>query len=506
MAKKGGAFLISILGGGLVALAFPKFSLTFFIWIALLPLLYYTTHRPPRRAFVLGLFGGIGFNALLIYWIPYVPAHYGQLSFGLSLLIYLIFVLYLALYWGFFAYLGAKTATSFPRLVFFLLPFYWVGLEFILTHFLTGFPWGIIGYAQYQNIYFIQLASITGVYGLSFFIIFFQSAFLYSLQFRKRKPFFIALAVILLVHVWGYWQIRKGPSLSNPLKVGIIQGNVSSDIYWERVPLPTIEELFQRHLQLTQQAIDQGARLIIWPEFSVPLCFSCDHGPYPSFKAKLSQLAKENQVSLLLGTNEQEKTPEGTNFYNTSLCLHPDGNWSTYYKIHLVPFGEYTPYPQVFSFLKKVTHAIGDITPGRKIKLHNYNIYFFGTPICYEIIFPALVRKFIHQGANFLATITNDGWYGTSSAPFQHFAISIFRAVENRRYLLRAATTGISGIVDPYGRTCARSQIMTEQVLTGEIFPLEGQTFYTRTGDLLPLLSLTIIGAFFILSTRRKSK
>ena len=504
MNRKAVECFITGLGGVLAALAFPKFNLSFLIWIGLLPLLYFSTHRSPGRAFILGLLGGVAFNALLIYWIPYVPAHYGQLPLLISLLIYLIFVAYLSLYWGLLAYLGARTTASFPRLGFFLLPFYWIALEYILGRFLTGFPWGIIGYTQHQNLYFLQLASLTGVAGLSFLILLFQSSFLYSLQFRRRKPFFLVLAVILLIHIWGYIRLHRPLAAAQTFTAGVIQGNVSSDIYWEMVPPQTVEDLFQRHLQLTNQAIGQGAGLVVWPEFSVPLCFSCPYGPFPDYKETLTTLAREKKVTLLLGTNEREEAPEKPRFFNTALCLQPDGSFTTYYKIHLVPFGEYTPYPQIFSFLKKVTHAIGDITPGKQATLHHYQGYSFGSPICYEIIFPSLVRQFIRQGADWLVTITNDGWYGTSSAPYQHFAIAVFRAVEFKRYLLRAATTGISGIIDPYGRIIARSQLMTTAVLTADIAPLAEQTLYARLGDFLSLISLTITGAFFILSLRQR--
>jgi apolipoprotein N-acyltransferase len=175
--------------------------------------------------------------------------------------------------------------------------------------------------------------------------------------------------------------------------------------------------------------------------------------------------------------------------------------------MHLVPFGEYTPYKKVFSFIEKVTHAIGAVTPGRSQVLHSYEGKKFGTPICYEIIFPGLVRKFTKKGAQFLVTITNDGWYGESASPQQHFLIAVFRAVENRRYLLRAATTGISGIVDPYGRVLARTRLMTETYLSGRIRPIEKLSFYARHGDILPYLSLTLSGLFIILALiKRKNE
>ena len=215
-------------------------------------------------------------------------------------------------------------------------------------------------------------------------------------------------------------------------------------------------------------AVADGAGLIVWPEFSFPLCFSCAEPLYV--------------------------------YLNTGLCLHPDLSMTQYHKMHLVPFGEYTPYKKVFSFIQKVTQAIGAVTPGRSQTLHSYEGKKFGTPICYEIIFPGLVRKFTEKGAQFLVTITNDGWYGESASPQQHFLIAVFRAVENRRYLLRAATTGISGIVDPYGRVLARTRLMTETYLSGRIRPIERLSFYARHGDLLPYLSLTLSGLFFILA------
>jgi apolipoprotein N-acyltransferase len=179
---------------------------------------------------------------------------------------------------------------------------------------------------------------------------------------------------------------------------------------------------------------------------------------------------------------------------------------SQYYKIHLVPFGEYTPYKKIFFFIEKMTHAIGELSPGNAFVLHEFEGKKFGTPICYEIIFPALVRKFVKNGADFLVTITNDGWYGTSSAPFQHFAISVVRAVENRRYLLRSATTGVSGIIDPYGRILSRTELMTQTQLTERIAPMDSLTPYTRYGDYAPLASLTLGAVFLILAWRYRKK
>ena len=492
--------LLVVVSGTLTALSFPKFNLSFLAWISLIPLFFALLNKSPRQSFLLGLIGGISFNAILIYWIPDVPSHYGNLSVGMSFLIFLVFVLYLALYWALFSWFFTRIRRAYPRLIFILAPFIWTSLEYILTHFLTGFPWGLLGYTQHQNLWFLQLAPLSGIYGLSFILVLFQSTFVYSMVERRRAPFFLALILIILIHLGG-WAVMKSPlKMQESFGAGVIQGNVSSDIYWNQISDPQKHDLFDRHLQLSHQAYKKGSGLIIWPEFTVPLCFSCAYGIYPEFKEKLFQFVCESGCTLLLGTNETTFSQQNTYYFNTALCLHPDLSISEYYKMHLVPFGEYTPYKKVFFFIEKMTHAIGKITPGKEHVLHQFDGNKFGTPICYEIIFPDLVRKFVKKGADILVTITNDGWYGNSSAPYQHFAIAVVRAVENRRFLLRAATTGISGIIDPYGRVLSRSEMMTQTFLTGTISSMEILTPYARWGDFFPLACLTLSVLFLILA------
>ncbi len=492
--------ILSLLSGLGAALTFPKFNLFFFGWIFMVPLFLALLRKKPGQAFWLGFISGFAFYAILLYWIPSVPAHYGNLSPGLSFLVYLVLVALMSLFWAFFALLFAWIGQFFPRLRFLLAPFLWVTMEYAATHLLTGFPWGLIGYSQVKNLPFLQLAAVAGVYGLSFCLVFLQGCFLLSIWTRKRAPFFLALAMVLFFHFAGWLNLKNPPLSKDTFPAAVIQGNVSSDIYWDRVSAEEIEALFAQHLDLSRQAWKKGARLIIWPEFSVPLCFSCPQPSYQNSKLRLYQFVQQTRSTLLLGTNEVGQTSGKLSYYNTALCLGPDLTSTQYHKMHLVPFGEYTPYKKIFSFIEKVTHAIGDVTPGRDYVLHRFEGKPFGSPICYEIIFPGLVRKFTVRGAHFLVTITNDGWYGRSSAPHQHFQIAVFRAVENRRYLLRAATTGISGIVDPYGRVIARSQLMTRTLLAAEISPRRDLSFYARHGDLLPYSSLTLTAFFLILA------
>jgi apolipoprotein N-acyltransferase len=489
-----------VISGALAALSFPKFNLSFLGWISLIPLFFVLHNKSPKQSFLLGFLGGIAFNAILIYWIPAVPAHYGNLSIGMSLLIYTAFVFYLALFWAFFSWSFAKIQRTFPKLIFLLAPFLWIGFEYILTHLLTGFPWGLLGYSQHANLWFLQLASLAGIYGLSFILVLFQSLFVYSMIHRRRIPFFLVFILVVLLHFGGWMVMKNNPPMEKSFQASVIQGNVSSEIQWDQLSDFQIRDIFNQHVNLSSEANKQGSEFIVWPEFSVPLCFSCSYNIYPEFKHKLYRFAQESGSTLLLGTTETVYSQQLPLYYNTALCLHPDQSISQYYKIHLVPFGEYTPYKKIFSFIEKMTHAIGELSPGKTLVLHPFKGKKFGSPICYEIIFPNLVRKFVKKGADFLVTITNDGWYGKSSAPFQHFAIAVVRAVENRRFLLRSATTGVSGIIDPYGRILSRADLMTQTYLTERIAPLDTLTPYTRFGDFLPLLSLTLGVVFLILA------
>ena len=486
--------------GALTALSFPKFDLSFLCWISLIPLLFVLHKKTPKQSFLLGLIGGMAFNAILIYWIPAVPAHYGNLSLGISLLIYAVFVFYLALFWALFSWCFAKIQRVFPKLVFVLVPFLWIGFEYVLTHLLTGFPWGLLGYSQHKNLWFLQLASVTGIYGLSFVLVLFQSLFVYSMVHRLRTPFFLGLILVVLLHFGGWAAIENNPPMEKSFQASVIQGNVSSDIRWDQMSDLQTMDLFDQHMNLSMEAYEGGSRLIIWPEFSVPLCFSCAYGIYPELRNKLIRFSQQYGTTLLLGTSEAVLVDRVPHYYNTALCLHPDQTISQYYKMHLVPFGEYTPYKNIFFFIEKLTQAVGELSAGDEYVLHQFYGEKFGTPICYEIIFPNLVRNFVKRGAGFLVTITNDSWYGTSSAPFQHFAIAVVRAVENRRFLLRSATTGVSGIIDPYGRILSRTRMMTQAYLTGDIAPMEYLTPYTRLGDFAPIASLTLCAIFLILA------
>jgi apolipoprotein N-acyltransferase len=471
--------------------AFPKFGLSSLLWISLIPLFFGLSRATPRRGFWISWTAGAAFYAVLLYWIPAVPAHYGGLSLVVSFLVYLVLVLFLALTWAGVGWSFSLIRRRRPGLAFWAAPFLWVAFEYIITHLLTGFPWGVLGLSQARNVWFIQTAAVTGVAGISFILVLFQSTFVLAIREEKRLPFAFGILLLVVVHLAGYLSLAEPAETKDTFTAGVIQGNVSSDVYWTGTAPEAIRSLFERHLALTRQAAAAGARLILWPEFTVPLCFSCDAPMSLEFKNALSGYARTSGTTLLLGTNEVAGPPENRQYFNTALSLDPGNATTRYFKMHLVPFGEYTPYKAVLGFIEKLTHAAGEVTPGTEHVLHSFGPWRFGSPICYEVIFPDLVRRFTKAGANFLVTITNDGWYGRSSAPYQHFANAILRAVENRRPLLRAATTGISGFIDPYGRVVSETKIGEQTFLTGRVTPRTDLTPYARYGDWFSYMCLT---------------
>jgi len=266
---------LAVGSGLLTALAFPKFSLAFLAWVSLIPLFILIFRSSPKRSFWLGLLAGGSFYGLLLYWIPAVPAHYGGLSPAFSLLADIVLVLVLSLFWAMGCLILSKVSRQWPVVGFLLAPFVWVAQEYAVTLIFTGFPWGLLGYSQHADLWLIQTATLTGVYGVSWIMIFFQSSLVFSFQRKKPLPAALGLAVLILAHAAGLVALSRPQPGSDSFQAAVIQGNVSSDISWNSAPPSVVQKLFDRHLDLTRRAAKEGAQLIVWPELSVPQCYSC---------------------------------------------------------------------------------------------------------------------------------------------------------------------------------------------------------------------------------------
>ncbi len=475
-----------LLGGLALAAAFPKVGWHPLAWVAIAPLLVATTDATPLRAWWYGILFGTVFRAGTLYWVVHAMTRFGGLSLPVAVLGAGLLVLYLAAYWGLFALVANRTGADRVQAVL-LLAATWTGLEYVQSIFLSGFPWTLLGYAGAASLPVAQVADLAGVFGLSFIVMLSNGAVAAAARGRPgwRASVGIAAVTVAATLVYGYGRLASDATADSgaALAVGLVQGNVSQEIKWE----PALKErTLNRHLALSEDGARQGARLVVWPESSWPDPYGVERDAQAA--ELLTDVARRTGAALVVGTVHVENSADGYTVANAAVVVDGDGSWAgRYEKSHLVPFGEYLPLQGVLRFLGPLVEAVGAMRPGDPaqplLSAPHVGVPPFGLAICYEIIFPSLVRQQVRSGAQFLITITNDGWYGTSSGPYQHFEMARLRAIENRRWLVRAANTGISGVVDPWGRVTQRTELETEAVVVGEVRPRDGLTLYARTGD-----------------------
>jgi apolipoprotein N-acyltransferase len=486
------------LSGGLLVLSFPIVNLWPLAWFFLVPLLLSIRGKKGKDAFFLGAFAGVIAYIGLIYWLVVAVHRYGNIPLPLAIPILLLLVLYLSLYWGAFAFLTSYLKEKTEWVMLLAIPALWVGLEFLRAFLLSGFPWALVGYSQYLNTPVVQIADITGVYGVSFLLVLMNTLlFLWIVRWkgRKRVPLqgtIFTLVLLALTVAYGYWKINVPPvPTEKGLQIGVAQGNIAQDLKLARTSQKQTLTIYRT---LTLQLKGRLPALIVWPETAVPFSFPSGKG----LDSVVKTIPQEMNSYLLFGSLYRKEGKE-TQYYNRAYLLSPQRRIiGQYDKMHLVPYGEYVPLSSSFPIFNSLV-GIGNITPGEEVVVFEFPRGKFGTLICFEVIFPELCRKFVRNGADFMVTITNDAWFGRTSAPYQHLAQATFRSIENRIWLVRAANTGISAFVDPWGRINMASGLFTREVLTGEI-DLRGSkmTFYTHYGDVFAifcsLLGICLIG------------
>lgn len=476
---------LAALSGVLLALSFPKFGHWSVAWVALAPLLLAISSAPDgRTAFRRGYVAGAISSAGLVYWTEAVVVQFGGLPLVVGLLVMVLLCLTLALFPSLFAWIVWRWIRRFGSAALLFAPLAWVATEILRAHTLFRFSWCLLGYSQHANVPFIQVARYGAVYAVSF-VVAASSAVLAYLAVargpRARAGAASGLAVLVwAVGMYGSWELGQPIPASGRIRVGLVQASIRQDEKWD--PARAWDNI-DRHVALTQRAAEQGARLVVWPESAVPFYYDRTAG----VAAHLQHLAQAHHIHLLFGNDDREDGPDGRVFVGAKM-LDPRGELVLrYHKIRLVPFGEYVPMQPLLTlggrFAAKLVDQVADFTPGTEHVLGRADGHPLGVSICYEAIFPDLVRGFAAGGAELLVNITNDAWYGRSSAPHQHLAMASFRAVENGKYLVRAANTGISAVVDPHGRVLERTELFEPAVLVRDVPFVPGTTFYTRHGD-----------------------
>jgi apolipoprotein N-acyltransferase len=472
--------------GVLLALSFPKFGHPALGWIALTPLLVALAQPISlRRGLELGLVSGVIYFSGTLYWMTGVMSVYGGLHVGVAGILNAAFVGYLAIYVGVFALLMRRFLLSYGLRALIAAPAVWTTTELGRAYLFSGFPWVLLGYSQVSALSVAQAASIVGVFGVSAIVASVSAACAGLVLARAYRPAALVAAAVLVIAVWGHARVRDGALTrqGQPIRVGLVQGNVDQAQKWN---IARSTAIFGQHMTMTRQAIARGASFVIWPESSTPFRFEEDL----MGAAQMRTLARENGVTLLFGSDHLVWTGSGATrradkAYNSAFLVRADGtNGGVYSKMHLVPWGEYVPLKDLLFFVGPLVEAIGTgFVPGSEPTLLPVDGHRVSVAICYEVIYPDLVRRFVREGSELLTTITNDAWFGPTSAPYQHFDQASMRAIELGRYVVRSANTGVSGIVDPYGRVLERTEIYQPAVVVGDVRLLTAATVYSRTGD-----------------------
>lgn len=487
--------------GLLLALAFPRVNLASLAWVALVPLLLVMDERPFRSGFV----AGVGFFGVVLYWLNIVMITYGKMDPVFSVAAYLLLVAYLSLFFGAASWASCRLREKLGLSPILTLPVLWVALEFLRSFLLTGFPWALLGYSQQNHLPLIQSADLFGVYGLSFLLVLANTVIAESVRALRSEtakfPWKGVVVVVLLFALnlgYGTWRLGRHPDArSKTLQTALIQGNISQALKWN----PALQKAtVDRYRDLSEAAArKKPAQLIIWPESATPFYFQ-NGGP---LRAEVRKIPRRTGAYLLFGSPAFQVVNRAYHYLNSAFLLSPTGRvLGRSDKIHLVPFGEYVPLKRFLPFVNKLVVGIGDFSPGTvsPLPLDGHKI---GALICFEGIFPDLARAYVNEGSDLLVNISNDAWFGHSSAPYQLLAMTRFRAVENRIWLARAANTGISALIAPSGRIVAQSPIFKTLFLDGTVGLGAKPTLYTRFGDVLPSLSL-VIGLFWLVRTRRR--
>ena len=487
----------------LLALSMPKPALAPLGWVALGPLclaVARTASRPaPRgpRPFLLGLVTGLVAFAATISWTSDVLAIFGGLNAVLAWGLAALLIAYLAVYPAIFSLALTTAVARAGTAALAVAPLLWVGTEGLRGTLFTGFPWVLLGYSQSDTVAPLQVASLVGIYGLSGLVACPSAALalLATRDRRRSRPHLVAAALLLALPAagaaWGAWRVGQQALVQGPaIRVALVQGNIPQGQKWD----PAYRDrILDRYLSLTQEASQQRVDLVVWPESSTPFVFGRDGLQTEVMRAAV----RRARVPVVFGSDEVVDERE---FYNAALVMDERGEIiGSYRKMQLVPFGEYIPVRWLLFFAQPLVEGFSDFSAGESLTLLPVGAHRLSVAVCYEAVFPWLSRRAVGQGSQMLATITNDAWYGMSAAPYQHFQQARVRAVETGRYLVRAANTGISGVVDPYGRIVVQSPLFQTGLWIGEARWLDGHTVYVRLGDSLMWTCMLVTGAVLLL-------
>ncbi len=516
------AWALALLSSGLQILVFPKTSLFFLCWVAMVPLVYALLRgrggegesvdsegrslRPFTllQGFAIAWVSGVVWYVGTCYWVYPVMNGYGGLNAAEAGLIAMGFCLIMAMHHGVFGalvVLMARRSSLGNRRPLLLAPFFWVAIEFFRDR-VTGVPWQPLGGAQVDNIPFARISETTGVYGLSFAVMLVNCAFAAALLLYGRRRVNLLLAAGAAAIALQMGAFAKPAPFSANREAVLVQANIPvlySNQWTPQFFNQTLGELARLSVDASGKRAAKDPGLIVWPESPAPFEVLAERypgKPEPNFQHWLATIAQDTNSFIVVGSTAEAASPSPAGhsaIFNSALVVDPSGRAiGRYDKIHLVPFGEYVPMQRWLFFASKLTREVGDFARGTERKAIDLDGLKAGVFICYESIFPDEVRQFTANGAQVLINISDDAWYGETGAPFQHLQMARMRAIENHRWILLATNNGVTASIDPYGRIVKSAGRNVRTALTVPFAAQTEVTFYSRWGDIFAWLCVVI--------------
>ena len=513
--------LAPVFSGVLLIFAFPNFEQGWIAWLALTPLMIVLSGRRSQHGFLLAYICGIIFFTGVFNWILEVP--------GYELFHHTILILYLGLYVGIFGLIISFLVRRWGLLIGHLSgPFVWVSLEFIRSNLsFLALPWALLAHSQYLYPSVIQIAALTGTYSISFLIVMVNSTLTIAIltfthQFKSHQQragfssprgraictLVATLVLTGLVFYYGLHTISRQIE-GKGIKVTVVQGNIEQSKKWN----PKFSKyIIKTYADLTRAAAEQAPDLIVWPETATPRAINQDRRLYQQVRSIVSSSSTYVLLGSAMHQKFKQKRRQHRKIVNSAYLIHPgnEDKDQRHDKIRLFPFGEYIPMAQTIPWSWINVPDMSNYSPGEEFTVFEANNSRFSVIICWEIIFPDLTRQFVKKGAQFIVNIANEAWFGKTASPRQFLSISVFRAVENRVYVVRCVNTGISCFIDPYGRIIDRVKdekgrdLFVRGILTETVVPMDSKTLYTRYGDWFCGLSIGISAAFLIVAFLRR--
>jgi apolipoprotein N-acyltransferase len=496
--NKLGQFLLPALAGILGFCAFPKLNLAYLAWISAAPLVVFVYQcRTAASAFWGGLLAGVLQQGGLLLWIPAVLIRYGGLPAAAAWVSYVFLICMLAIFPAVACAVTRYFANRLDGTLLLAFPLVWVAMEYSLSYVpFGGFPWLLTGYSQTNFVRLIQIADLTGVYGVSFLVLWFNASIAWMFLRRKHGrpwvwPMGVGVLVLAFCLLYGTFAMHRWSSVVADHGVAMIQGNLSSEDDWQ-----SLRWKYQDgYCRMADRLRPGDAELLLLPEAPSPVIFQQD-GQY---RESMQGLARRFSLGLIFSNIGYEDTGADHIYFNSAFFMNHEGDLlGRYDKIHLVPFGEYIPSRSIFSFAETISKDVGDFHAGSEYRTVSIQGEPINAMICFEAVFPQIARRFVDRGSRLMVNLTNDGWYGRSAAPYQHLLMCRWRALENRRFLLRATNSGISAVIDPLGNIRSSTNLLTEELCLGRFAFIEESSFYSRHGDWFAGLCAIITLGFFV--------